>query len=70
MKPHPLRAPLHGKTFWKITLPMLDYYGRSGHTILDSFTDASNKIMMQITNLISQQVSKLGLASAFAMNFR
>lgn len=59
------------ENFWKITLPMLSPIIMVGlvYTIVDSFTDASNKIMMQITNLISQQVSKLGLASAFAWSY-
>ena len=61
MKPHPLRAPLHGKTL-KIRCPCCsDYYGRSGLYDSGQLYHASNKIMMQITNLISQQVSGAGV---------
>lgn len=55
------------ENFWKITLPMLmpTILINLVYTIVDSFTDASNKVMMQIISL-SESVSKLGMASAYA----
>ena len=54
--------------FWKITLPMLTptILINLVYTIIDNFTDASNEIMMQVTNLMAKSVSKTGLASTFA----
>ena len=56
------------ENFWKITLPMLmpSMLINTVFTIVDSFTDISNSVMLQITTLISQSTSKLGLASVFA----
>ena len=59
------------ENFWKITLPMLapTIMINMVYTIVDTFTDSSNSIMRQITNLMTSQISKLGLASAFAWTY-
>ena len=56
------------ENFWKITLPMLtpSILINTVFTIVDTFTDAGNQVMIQITNLIAQSTAKMGLASAFA----
>ncbi len=55
------------ENFWKITLPMLapTILLNLVYTIVDSFTDVSNSIMNQISNLM-RSASTLGTASAFA----
>lgn len=56
------------ENFWKITLPMLlpTILINLVYTIVDNFTDMSNSVMMQVTNLMAKSISKLGLASSFA----
>lgn len=55
------------ENFWKITLPMLSptILLNLVYTIVDTFTDSSNRVMNQITALMSN-ASNLDLASAFA----
>lgn len=59
------------ENFWKITLPMLvpTIMINLVYTIVDNFTSSSNSIMRQVTNLMSNSVSNLGLASAFAWTY-
>ena len=56
------------ENFWKITLPMLTptILINMVYTIVDSFTDTSNSVMRQVTSLMTNSISKLGLASSFA----
>lgn len=58
------------ENFWKITLPMLapTILLNLVYTIVDSFTDATNKVMNQINKLMSN-VGDLDLASAFAWTY-
>jgi len=58
------------ENFWKITLPMLapTILLNLVYTIVDSFTDATNKVMNQINTLMSN-VGDLDLASAFAWSY-
>ena len=59
------------ENLWKITLPVLSpiIFVNLIYTIIDNFTDSGNVIMRQITQLIGQQVNKLGLASSFAWTY-
>ena len=59
------------ENFWKITLPMLapTIMINLVYTIVDTFTDSSNSIMLSITNMMANSISKLGLASAFAWSY-
>lgn len=56
------------ENFWKITLPMLTptILINLVYTIVDTFTDTSNSVMRQVTSMMSNSISKLGLASSFA----
>lgn len=56
------------ENFWKITLPMLTptILINLVYTIVDTFTDTTNLVMRQVTSMMSNSISKLGLASSFA----
>ena len=56
------------ENFWKVTVPMLSPIILLNviYTVIDTFTDAGNKVMNQIINISSQQVDKMGLSAAFA----
>ncbi len=56
------------ENFWKITLPMLTptILINLVYTIVDTFTDTTNSVMRQVTSMMSNSISKLGLASSFA----
>ncbi len=58
------------ENFWKITLPMLapTILLNLVYTIVDSFTDATNRVMNQINTLMAN-VGNLDLASAFAWTY-
>ncbi len=58
------------ENFWKITLPMLapTILLNLVYTIIDSFTDTTNKVMTQINTLMGNS-SNLDLASAFAWTY-
>lgn len=59
------------ENFWKVTLPMLSpiIFLNVIYTVIDTFTDTSNKVMNQIINLSAQEISKIGLSSAFAWSY-
>ncbi len=59
------------ENFWKVTVPMLSpiILLNTIYTIIDTFTDASNKVMNQIINISSQQIDKMGLSAAFAWSY-
>jgi len=56
------------ENFWKITLPMLSpmIILNLIYTIVDDCTVSNNPIMRQILSLMNQEISKMGLSSAFA----
>ncbi len=58
------------ENFWKITLPMLapTILLNLVYTIVDNFTDTTNKVMNQINTLMGN-ASDLDLASAFAWTY-
>lgn len=58
------------ENFWKITLPMLapTILLNLVYTIVDNFTDTTNKVMNQINTLMGN-VSNLDTASAFAWTY-
>ncbi len=59
------------ENFWKVTVPMLSPIILLNviYTIIDTFTDAGNKVMNQIINISSKQVDKMGLSAAFAWSY-
>ncbi len=57
--------------FWKITLPMITPIMLTCvvYTIVDSFTAASNKVMMQINGLAGEGVKYFGISSAYSWSY-
>ena len=55
------------ENFWMITIPMLApmILDNAVYTVVDSFTSASNSVMLQVIN--NMNLSRLGWASAMAL---